>query len=148
MGMKHQKGFSLVELITVIAIIGILGTVSSYSWQHHRDNTNLRTAARSMMADIASCKQRAMAEGTPYRINITKDANTYTIAQSPFGSAETKDLNNFGSGLYIPSNNKQLDFRTRGTVSTATINIKNSTGSIATITINITGRADVQFAMR
>jgi len=150
---RAQKGFSLIELLIVIALIGILGSVATYSWQRYFDNTNLKAVARDVTTDIAACKQKAVSEGVPYRLTFTAGADNYTIAKSPYTAAETKSLTAFGSGLTVQSVSFTLGnviFLTRGTLATntGTIVIRNGRNSTATITINITGRTYVTFAMQ
>jgi len=53
MKVKSAKGFSLIELLTVIAIIAIVVSMASFTWQHYVNNANLRTAARELATDIA-----------------------------------------------------------------------------------------------
>ena len=149
-----NKGFTLVELMIVIAIIGILSAVSMYGWLGYQNNVNLKTAAGEVMADIASCKQRAVSEGINYCIQFTDGSPNYTInATSCIAPTQTqaKNLTSFGSGLTIRDTNFTLDrvsFIPRGTSSIGDINLSNSKNSTATITINITGRAYVKFTMR
>jgi prepilin-type N-terminal cleavage/methylation domain-containing protein len=153
LNLKTQKGFSLIELVIVIGLIGILGAVTAYSWMGYRDNANLKTAAREVMSDIAYCKQRAVSEGIQYRLTFTADTNNYTISAAPFAVAQTKSLANFGPGLSVSATNftaGQVTFLPRGTLSSnlGTITLTNDRNSTATITINITGRAHVQFAIQ
>ncbi len=152
---RAGKGFSLVEILIVIALIGILGAVSLFAWQGFRDNNNLRTAARAIETDIAASKQRAVSEGIRYRLTFSAGGNSYTIAADPFTAAltQTRLLADFGPGLTIVSTTfalGQLTLLSRGTLSGATgsVTLTNGRGSQAIITVNITGRAHVQFAMQ
>jgi type II secretion system protein H len=150
---KTQKGFSLIELVIVIGLIGILSAVTAYSWLGYRDNANLKAAAREVMSDIASSKQRAVSEGIQYRLTFTANTNNYTISAAPFATAQTKSLTDFGPGLSVSATNftaGQVIFLPRGTLSsnTGTITLTNNRNSTATITINITGRAHVQFTIQ
>jgi prepilin-type N-terminal cleavage/methylation domain-containing protein len=153
------KGFTLVELMIVIGVIGILSAVSLYGWRGYQDNVNLRTAAEGVVADIAETKQRAVSEGVQYRITFSTAANNYIIEQgtssgTPYTTVQTKSPTAFGpgSGLTINSANfsgtQLVLFYTRGTMSPGTVIVRNQKGSQATITINITGKTYVQFAMQ
>lgn len=152
---RAKRGFTLVEVMIVIGIIGILSAVALFGWRGYQDNANLRTATREVMADIASCKQRAVSEGIDYCIQFTDGSPNYTInATSCVAPTQTqaKSLTSFGAGLTITNTNFNLDrvsFLPRGTLSSNTgdINLANSKGSTAKITINITGRAYVSFTM-
>lgn len=149
-----NKGFTLVELMIVIAIIGILSSVSMYGWLGYQNNVNLKTAAAEVMSDIASCKQLSVSKGCDYIMQFTDGSPTYTITAptcAPPPSTQTKSLTSFGSGLTVSNTNftsDRVNFIPRGTSSFGVITLRNSKNSTATITINITGRAYVSFAMR
>jgi type II secretion system protein H len=151
-----SKGFTLLELMVVVGIIGILSTVALFGWRGYQDNTNLKTAAGEVMADIASCKQRSVSEGIQYCMQFTDGSPNYSINASSCGAPTqtlAKNITSFGSGLTISDtnfNSDQLGFLPRGTLSSNTgrIVLTNSKNSTATITINITGRAYVSFTMR
>ena len=149
-----NKGFTLIELMIVIAIIGILSSVSMYGWLGYQNNVNLKTAAREVMADIASCRQLAVSGNCDYLIQFTDGSPNYTITAPtciPPPPAKTKRLTSFGSGLTTTTTTfgtAPVSFISRGTSSFGTINLKNSKNSTATITINITGRTYVSFTMQ
>jgi prepilin-type N-terminal cleavage/methylation domain-containing protein len=150
---RADKGFSLVELMIVIGLIGILSAVAVYAWQGYRNNINLRTAAREVMSDIASCKQRSVSEGVQYCMQFTDGSPNYSINASSCGAptqTQAKNLTSFGSGLIISNtdfNSDQVIFLTRGTLSSNTGKIVLTNSKNSTITINITGKAYVSFSM-
>jgi prepilin-type N-terminal cleavage/methylation domain-containing protein len=151
-----SKGFTLIELMVVIGIIGAVSAVSLFGWRGYQNNANLRTAAREVMSDIASSKLRSVSEGVQYCMQFTDGSPNYSINASSCGAptqTQTRNITSFGPGLTISStnfNSDQVSFLPRGTLSSNTgdINLTNSKGSTAIITINVTGRANVSFTMR
>ncbi|MEN6487629.1 MAG: GspH/FimT family pseudopilin [Smithella sp.] len=154
--MKTNKGFSLVELIIVIAIIGILASISSFAWQRHVDNTNLRTAANDVISDFQNCKIKATSENRNYQISfITGTNSSYTISAPATDThaavSITKLPTAHGAGIKITSATYSaniITFQARGIGTSGTIVMANSRASNATITTNITGRAYVTFTMQ
>ena len=141
-------GFSVMELMITVGIIAIVAGISYPSFSRMAVNGNLRTAARDIMADIATLKERAMAENTQYSIIFNPGNNNYSFP----GMAAGKSPASFGQGVQLTKaafgKGTTITFLTRGTLSQAgNIILTNSRGSTATITCNISGRAYVQFAM-
>jgi len=152
--MMTNKGFTLIEMMIVIGIIGIVSAVALSNWRGYQNNVNLKTAAREVMSDLASCKQRSVSEGIQYCMQFTDGLSNYSVNASSCNAptqTQAKNITSFGSGLTISNTNFTLDqviFFPRGTSSAGDINLTNSRGSSATITTNITGRAYVSFTMR
>lgn len=164
MKIKSNSGFSLLELMIVTGLLGIIFAIASFSYQRYVNNENLRTAARELVSDFNTMKQKAAttsvsAMDTTYTIDFNMPANQYTMnAITNMGKAaeaktvmQTKTLGSFGSDITfnrIPGggSTSTLIFLQRGTFSGFdTIELKNNRNSTATITFTITGKTYVTF---
>ena len=149
------KGFSLVEILTVLAIIAILLTIVPSMFSAFRQRTNLREAAGALTEDMKLAKQRAVAENVNYTITFNVNNNSYEIQSPPNCSGAactydvTKNLGSFGSGIVIDSQNfasNTVTFQSRGTCSAGTITLRNNllnTNSTKAITTNLMGRVTI-----
>ncbi len=100
-------GFSLVELLVVIALISIVMAIAVPTWQKYRANTDLKSAAREVMADLSDAKQRAVAENLDvYRLTFNVAGNSYALTartrESPNGQSPWLPI---GNGIVIGSVN-------------------------------------------
>ena len=137
-------GFTLIELLIVIAILGILGGMGVFAWQQFVHNTNLKTAAAAVMADITLCRQQAVAQGVAYCIQFTESSPVYTIHSPSCDDAaeRQRDLREHGRGINVVSTTfgaDRINFQPRGTASRGTVVIENIRGSQSTIRTSITG---------
>jgi len=146
-------GFSLVEIIVVILLISIVMAVAVPMWQKYKANTDLKSAAREVMADLSNAKQQAVAENLDvYRLTFNVAGNSYALTRTDTGvTIWTKSLASYGNGIVIGSINfsgSTISLHKRGTVSNGNLVLRNGLGSTAKITVNITGRTYVEFTMQ
>jgi type IV fimbrial biogenesis protein FimT len=148
---NDQKGFTIPEMLIVLILIAIVAGIGYGAFSRMSINANLRTAARDIASDFQLARQRAMAEGTPLTITFNDDDHTYTVPQAGGGTL-TKTLASYGGGVNFTnvnlSGSKNIVFQPRGTtLQWGNVGLQNLRGSTATITVNSTGRANVQFEM-
>jgi prepilin-type N-terminal cleavage/methylation domain-containing protein len=144
------RGFSLIELLIVIAILGIASSMAAYGWQIFAANSNLRTAARDLAADIALYRQRAVGENNTYTMAFDIANNNYTITNAKNADTVVKSLSgsDFGVGIALSAvtfGGDTITVASRGLIGAGSITIVNSRGSSAVITVSIAGRANLQF---
>ena len=149
---KCRKGFSIIELIIVIAIIAVLSTFAVPAFLKYTANANLKSATREITSDILNQKEKAISENRKQRITFSTANESYTLeernaADTAYENPQTRTLKHFGSNIDITSG-YTMTFQTRGTAKNGTIKLANNRGSIATITVNITGRTYVTFSMQ
>lgn len=147
---KSTKGFSLVEILTVMAILAIVLTISVPMFSSFVKNRNLKEAAAAFMSDIKSAKQKSMTENNRYIITIDNDNNDYSVQDccnttdcSSKGCSYnvTRKLGDFGSGVGIADNNYDtITFQPRGTCSAGHVDLQNSIGSNIRIFTSQMGR--------
>jgi len=145
-----RKAFTLVEAILVIFIISIVTAIAIPQFQKMIQNANLRAAARDLMADFASLKQRAMSENMPFKItfNDAEDVNNYAIQEREGATIQIKTPALFGAIRIFKASfgrGKTITFHTRGTASAGHVVLVDERNSTATITVNFAGRTHVRF---
>jgi len=159
---RKNSGFTLVEMMIVVAIMAILFAAAIPSLHKYRQNADLKAAAQNIAADIAVLKSRAMSDRLTYRMTFNTGTATYQIGREEApGSGSFEDI---GDPKYVNADaggcitmtraafsgnpGNRLRFNVRGTTNNGRIELENQRGSVATVTINITGRTHISFAMR
>ncbi len=157
--------FTILELLVIVGILAVLMGFGYPSFQRYYTNGHLRSAARSIVADFADQKQRAMTGDLAvrgvrvHRLTLNLGANQYTIQRCTttanpcfaWEDIQVKSLNEYGRDIVFDAartNPPNVEFQTRGTVTPATIVLTNGRRSTATIQSNISGRTYVNFNMQ
>ncbi len=146
------KGFSFIEVLIVIAILGIVSSMAAYSWQRYVANSNLRTAARDLAADISLYRQRAVGQNDTYTMTFDIANNNYTVThakaadivvKSPPDIVKDPDIKL--SAVTFAGN--VITIQSRGLIGFGSITMVNSRGSQAVITVSSAGRTNLKFTM-
>ena len=74
-----QKGFTLIELITVISIVGILAVVALLNFDSATIDVKLEAASKKIMSDIIYAQDLALSSGTSVQVIISVAENRYSI---------------------------------------------------------------------
>ncbi|NVK01748.1 MAG: type IV pilin protein [Oceanospirillaceae bacterium] len=81
--MKHQKGFSLIELMIVVAVIGILAAVAYPAYQDYVMKSR-RSEAMNGLAELRIAQEKYRAQNNSFASDLTE-----------VGSSPTSDHYNF-----------------------------------------------------
>jgi len=149
---SNQLGFTFPEMLIVLILIAIIAGIAYGAFNRMAVNSNLRTAARDIASDFQLARQRAMAENTNLTITFDSVNHTYTVPQAGGGTL-TKNLASYSAGIIFTNvdllGGNTIVFQPRGTTQQwGNVALQNNRGSTATIAVNSTGRANVQFAMQ
>ena len=147
-----MRGFSLVELMVTVGLFSLLCLVAFPNILRFAENGNLRAATRDITTDITTMKETAMNRGADCQITFNTGANNFILI-TPDGNTLVKTPTAFSQDIVITNANfaggvPTMTFQPRGTATNGTITLQNNRGSIATITVNITGRTYAQFNMQ
>jgi prepilin-type N-terminal cleavage/methylation domain-containing protein len=149
-----QNGFTLVEAIIVLLILGIVTAIAIPGFRIMAENGSLKAAARDLLADFSTLKQRAISENIAYKItfNDQEDVNNYTIRQQGGAPIQIKTPAIFGAIRIFSASfgrGKTITFQTRGiSFPAGHVVLINNRNSTATITVNFAGRTYVQFDLK
>jgi prepilin-type N-terminal cleavage/methylation domain-containing protein len=113
----RQRGFSLVELLTVIAVIGILLSLSTIQFNSWMRKTRLEAQVQKVYADLNQVRTKAMFNRKGRSVTIT--STQFAI----FSSNVTTVTPVSSSTLLYPvtlNNGAKLDFDERGLLSNVT----------------------------
>jgi prepilin-type N-terminal cleavage/methylation domain-containing protein len=91
--MRNEKGFTLLELLTVGAILGLLAAVTVPSLRSYTQSTGLRSLSDQLAGDLWYARQRAIATSVPYSVAFDPDANTYDVFRDD-GAGDPDDAGN------------------------------------------------------
>ncbi len=140
--LKNNKGFTLIEMISVILVVGIMGAVALPMFD--TSTIDVSMAGNTVQADIQYTQELAMTRDQNVSISFVNNATAYDVPADPNGvfPLETRQLpraTTIQTGGTITFNS----FGERTAASAASI-VLNASGSTITITIEqLTGRATV-----
>lgn len=87
---SRQRGFSLIEIVTVVAIGLILGAMAIPALQSSIQYFRFRGAVSAVTAAIQSTRYQAIFQGCPFRLAFSATNLNYTISsETPTGTNTT-----------------------------------------------------------
>lgn len=140
--LRNKKGFTLIEIISVILVIGIMSAIAIPFFDTSPISVSM--AGNTVQTDIQYTQELAMTRDQDVSIVFIASANTYDVPVDPNGvfPLETRQL---PQGVTIQTGGTVTfnSFGERSATSAASI-VLNASGNAITITIEqLTGRVTV-----
>jgi prepilin-type N-terminal cleavage/methylation domain-containing protein len=151
---SSSPGFTLIESLIVVAIIALAALIVIPMVSGFVDNRNLKTAARDIQGDIFELRERAISESRYYRMGIGSDNYVFERCadySTPCGAYEASYITKSPTVSSMSTTTQNLEFDIMGYIKpmrVSQITIANRRGSIATITVNPTGRTSVSWNLQ
>lgn len=145
----NDKGFTLMEMNTVIAIITILVAVALPNIMTLLTIYQLRGAARTIMTDMHQARGLAASLNREYKIEFAVGLETYDVKKGDKSSDSTswtleKTVTDIADDnidiVSVSSASDSVVFKPTGTMTLTTISLRNSKGDTKDITSSIVGR--------
>ncbi len=76
---RHEGGFSLVEIITIMVIIGILSIFAVVKFNQSHIRIQYQTTIQKIATDVRLAQQLALSEGKGTRVYIDQSNNRYYL---------------------------------------------------------------------
>ncbi len=152
----NNKGFTILEVVTVIAIVGILSAVAIPGMSAFANRMRIETATRTLSTDLREVKMKSVLDRTDYTVVFDPGSNIYELPERhsslppgirfgfgpgvlgpPANPASTPD----SDGISFSSN--KAAFYSSGTNSMGTIYLTNNNNINMAISITITGRTRI-----
>ena len=148
---NKQSGFTLIELMVIIAIMAVSAGIAIPNFLSYMPKHRLNGAARQVMGDLMAARMKAVKLNhrakvffySDHQYKICDDAdNNGTVADGE-GEVQLRDIQTEYSDVTFDSSNPPDPvFSSRGTATTTTITLQNSSG-LKVITISIAGRVKI-----
>jgi len=148
---NKQSGFTLIELMVIIAIMAVSAGIAIPNFLSYMPKHRLNGAARQVMGDLMAARMKAVKLNhrakvffySDHQYKICDDAdNNGTVADGE-GDVLLRDIQTEYSDVTFDSSNPPDPvFSSRGTATTTTITLQNSSG-LKVITISIAGRVKI-----
>lgn len=131
----HAKGFSVIELVTVLAITGLLAAIALPNWHRLLKSYRLNNSARQVQSELHNLKSRAAAENIDYQLAYSQGAAGYTVQRDSV-AVVTKPL---AEGTTITKAGI-INFTPRGTAVANSVRLSDGQGACRLIVVAPTGR--------
>jgi prepilin-type N-terminal cleavage/methylation domain-containing protein len=156
---RPDGGFTMVELLITLVLLGIVLSMAVPAISGYLDNVNLKSATRTLQADVAFMRESAMASGRTHTIAYDMGANQCTMKWDSDGAGTylnvanypaVRNLADYGSSVRISSlTQSPIKIISSGAINPfGKVVLTNNRGSTASIGIQITGRASVSYSMQ
>lgn len=143
--MRQNRGYTLIEIMTVIAIIGISTSIVIPNVIGWLPKYRLRSGAEEIQSALQLARLSAVKQNTTATVNFNTINHTFVATIS----GKTIKRGNMPSGITIDSitiPSSQVRFDSRGLANTwiGNIVVKNNAGKTKTISVNIVGNSKIQ----
>ena len=143
---KNRKGFTLLELLTVMSIIGILTAVSIPSYHIIKRNVTLNNSAKELVSNLRTAQRQSLSSQDGVKWGIRFENNQYILIWCDDTSCYDDTVHSLANDIeIIQGAGTEIEFtRLTGTTTDQDIIIGFSGGKQKTITIEQVGKISLK----
>ena len=148
---QNCRGFTLMEIMTVIAVVGILSAIAIPNFFAWRESAKLRGATQDLMSDLSMARMHAIKTGEVVKVLFANDGYTIFIDDNDDDAVDAgEDVlrgKKYSPGVVMDAatfSSDKTTFHRSGAVSPAgSVTLDRGSGQKMKIIVNMVGRIRV-----